>query len=134
MKEDQIHRVLFYSVTGDQEMLSLYLASDVVLDTFPAGGYINSLQAFSVGVPIVTLPSNILSGRLTLGMYQKMGLKDCGCVAKDEKDYVSIALKLAHNPSARAKIASRILASNYKLFNDQQAIIEWDRFLSSVLH
>jgi len=55
-------------------MSQLYEAADVVLDTFPVGGYITSLQALAVGSPVVTLPSDVLGGRFTLAMYKKMGI------------------------------------------------------------
>ena len=55
-------------------MAALYEAADVVLDGFPTSGYITSLQALSVGAPVVTLPSQFLGGRLTLAMYRAMGL------------------------------------------------------------
>ena len=112
-------------------MLSLYILADVVLDTFPAGGYTNSLHAFAVGAPVITLPGEYLSGRLTLAMYEKMGIMDL--VAKDAKDYVNLALHYAHNKLQRSKIVSRILASSYRLFEDPKAIVEWDRFLSQVV-
>lgn len=31
-------------VSGEREMLALYQAADVVLDTYPAGSYLTSLQ------------------------------------------------------------------------------------------
>ena len=105
----------------------------MVLDTFPAGGWVNSLQAFSVGAPVVTLPGQYLAGRLTLAMYEKMGMpRDC-CVASDPREYVNLALQLAHNQQLRSRLVSRILASNYRLFEDERAVDEWDRFLSAVV-
>jgi len=130
-QEEQIDRVLFYTASGEEEMLSLYILADVVLDTFPAGGYINSLHAFAVGAPVITLPGEYLSGRLTLAMYEKMGIMDC--VAKDTKDYINLALHYAHNKLQRSKIVSKILASSHRLFEDRKAITEWDRFLTSVV-
>lgn len=49
-------------------------------------------QALAVGTPVVTLPSSLLGGRLTLALYQRLGVLDC--VAKDAHDYVAIALKV----------------------------------------
>lgn len=133
MKEDQTHRVLFYTVSGDQEMLSLYLLSDVVLDTYPSGGYINSLQAFAVGAPVITWPGQYLNGRLTLAMYEKMGIPHDCCVASDAKDYVTLALQMTHNKPYRSRIVSRILASNYRLFEDPGALVEWETFFMTSL-
>jgi hypothetical protein len=130
---DHSSRVLFYSVTDEQDMLSLYVMADVVLDTFPAGGYINSLFAFAVGAPVITLPGDFLAGRLTLAMYDKMGVPREWCVASSAKHYVQLALGVAHNPTLRSRLVSRILASNYRLFEDREAIVQWDHFLTTVV-
>lgn len=40
--------------------------------------------------------------------------------------------QLAHNVDVRSSLSSRILALNYRLFHDTQAISEWDKFLAQV--
>lgn len=50
------------------------------------------LQALSVGVPVVTLPSQHLAGRLTLAMYERMDIMDL--VAGSPNDFVNIALQV----------------------------------------
>ena len=49
-------------------------STEAEADTFPTGGYMTSLQAFALGAPVVTLPGQFLGGRLTLAMYEQMGL------------------------------------------------------------
>jgi len=120
-------RVLFYTVSQEEDMNSLYQASDVVLDTYPVGGIMPSLQAMAVGAPVVTLPSELLGGRFTYGLYKRMGILEC--VAKDPKDYVSIALKFAYNKQERDRLSATILARNHMLFHDEGAIDQWDKFL-----
>lgn len=56
------------------------------------------IQALSVGVPVVTLPSQLLAGRLTLAMYEKMDIIDV--VAKSPNDFVNIALQVRFNQNA----------------------------------
>jgi len=41
--------------------------------------------------------------------------------------------QLAHNADLRSSLSSRILALNYRLFHDTQAVTEWDRFLTQVV-
>lgn len=53
---------------------SLVMYADIMLDPFPFGGCNSSFEAFQYGKPVVTLPSNRLNGRFTLGMYHRMGL------------------------------------------------------------
>lgn len=45
-----------------------------------------------MGVPVVTLPSQLLAGRLTLAMYERMDIMDV--VAKSPNDFVKIALQV----------------------------------------
>lgn len=41
--------------------------------------------------------------------------------------------QLAHNIDVRSSLSSRILALNYRLFHDMQAVSEWDKFLAQVV-
>lgn len=45
-----------------------------------------------MGVPVVTLPSQLLAGRLTLAMYERMDIMDL--VARSPNDFVNIALQV----------------------------------------
>lgn len=127
MTADQSARTLFYKVKNEQEMLALYEVADVVLD---CGGYLPTLQALSVGAPVVTLPGETLWGRFALAMYEKLGITEL--VAKSSKDYVNLAMRIAHNDPVRESLRSRILSVSYRLFHDATAIEEWDKFLSNV--
>mmetsp|Transcript_78009 Transcript_78009/g.224007 ORF Transcript_78009/g.224007 Transcript_78009/m.224007 type:complete len:335 (-) Transcript_78009:208-1212(-) len=126
-----LSRILFYKPEFEDDMSSLYQACDVVLDTFPAGGYMTSLQALAVGAPVVTLPGRLLSTRLTYTMYKIMEIDDM--IAKDPTDYVNLALKVAHNTAYRKRLASLILARSGRLFTDNTAVGEWDNLLTTAV-
>ena len=81
--------------------------ADVVLDTPRWSGGNTSIDAFAAGVPVVTLPGRCMRGRQTAGMLGLMGLE--GLVARDEEDYVRIALEVARERGAelKAEIAAR---------------------------
>ncbi|CAM9515745.1 unnamed protein product [Chrysoparadoxa australica] len=131
MTPSQAERVLFYSVTGTSELLALFQTADVVLDAFPTGGLITSFQALAMGAPVVTFPSpKRLAGRMTLAMYQVLGVMDC--VATSPKEYASLVLQIGHNPALRASISAKISAYSYRLFQDSRALDNWDKFLQTV--
>ena len=70
-------------------LLEVMKGASVVLDSFPFGGGVTSLQTFAVGTPIVTMPSDMLAGRLTLAMYRSMGMEsNSGVVASSIEGYV----------------------------------------------
>jgi protein O-GlcNAc transferase len=79
--------------------LSTLAAADVALDPLYFGGCNSSIDAFAVGVPVVTLPGDHLYGRFSLGLYREMALEDC--VASTPAEYVDIAHRLASEPDFR---------------------------------
>jgi predicted O-linked N-acetylglucosamine transferase (SPINDLY family) len=97
-----------------------------MLDTVHFNGMNTSLEAFAIGTPVVTLPTDLQRGRHTAGMYRKMGLTQC--VAKDAEDYVRIALSIATDRERRRQISNEILQRNYVLFEDMRAVREFERF------
>jgi predicted O-linked N-acetylglucosamine transferase (SPINDLY family) len=121
-------RIRFVGWLSSDDFLSLHAISDVVLDPPHFGGGRTSYEFFAFGLPVVTLPSRFLRGRLTLGMYRKMQLLDC--VAASPVEYVDIAVKIATEPAYRAEIRSRILVANNVLYEDQSAIRELEIFFA----
>ena len=123
---DVTDRVKFLPRMSEQEFLSLLKLADVVLDPFHFGGGNSSLEAFACSVPVVTLPSPFLRGRLTLALYEQMGVMDC--VAYDFKSYVNIALRLANEINWRKKIREKIRSRADILFEDVEAVRELENF------
>src|SRR5262249_46786856 len=70
---DVLDRVHWLPPLPREEFLSLLMACDVLLDPYPFGGGNSSYEALALGVPLVTLPAPLLRGRLTFGLYRKMG-------------------------------------------------------------
>jgi predicted O-linked N-acetylglucosamine transferase (SPINDLY family) len=96
-----------------------------MLDTIHFGGFNTSLDAFSVGTPVVTLPGEFQRSRHTLAFYRQMGFRDC--VAVSPSDYVKIAVRLGTDAPHREEIKARILAARHRLFEDQHVIREYER-------
>lgn len=79
---------------GDHDaFMATYADADIMLDSFPFGGGITSLDALAMGVPVVTLPSDRMAGRQTQAFLELAGHHDL--IAKDWDDYVRIAIQLA---------------------------------------
>ena len=88
-------RVHFIPVQPHHRLMALYKLSDVILDSYYAGGCTTTREALEIGAPVVTLPGKYLGGRWSLAYYQIMGVLDL--VAKDKEDYIKIALKIGTN-------------------------------------
>jgi protein O-GlcNAc transferase len=93
---------------------------DVMLDTRYWSGGNTSLDALSVGLPIVTRPGEFMRGRQSMGMLSLMDLDEL--IARDNEDYIRIALRLATEPEYRTHISQRILARHDSVFDDARPI------------
>lgn len=122
---DVIDRIVMLPRQDFPDYLSLLAAADVLLDPLHYSGGTTTYDALSMGKPIVTLPSEFLAGRGTLGCYKIMGVMDC--VASDPKQYVVIALRLATDTDYRATVVKRIRAASGLLFENLEAVRELER-------
>jgi protein O-GlcNAc transferase len=119
-------RVLFLDAMPTARFMQLLMISDVCLDTLHFNGMNSSLEAFSVGLPIVTLPGRLQRGRHTQAMYRKMGILDC--IAPDAAHYVDIAVRLGCDKRYARTIRDRISARNHVLYEDPRVVSEFERF------
>src|SRR5580658_5439215 len=86
-------RVEFVEYQSRQAYLATYRSIDLCLDTFPYGGHTTSLDAFWMGVPVVTLVGPTIVGRAGLSQAVNLGLTEL--VARSPDEYVAIAVGLS---------------------------------------
>lgn len=122
---DVINRVDFLPPMPHSDFMNVLALSDVVLDTPHFCGMNTSLQAFSLGAPVVTLPGLFQRSRHTASMYRQMGIDSC--VAKNPNDYVDIALHLGLDPAFRSEVQAEIRARCGRLFEDPRVVLEFER-------
>jgi predicted O-linked N-acetylglucosamine transferase (SPINDLY family) len=99
----------------------------LVLDSPWFSGGATSLDAFSVGTPVLTWEGRMARGRQTLAMLRLMGVD--GLVAADEDDYVAKAVGLLGDQPALRTLRARIVERSGMLFEDAQAIAAFGSFL-----
>ncbi len=122
---DVADRVDFLPSMPHAAFMGLLAAADVVLDTPHFCGMNTSLQAFSLGQPVVTLPGAFQRSRHTASMYRHMGLH--ACIASDPEDYVRIALRLGLDPEFRAGCQAEVRERSDRLYEDPQVLREFER-------
>jgi predicted O-linked N-acetylglucosamine transferase (SPINDLY family) len=91
--------------------LALYNQADIALDTHPFGGFITTLEALWMGVPVVSRVAERAGywpSRTGLSHLQRVGLEYFA--ATTDRDYVAKALALAQNLPALAKIRQSLRA------------------------
>jgi predicted O-linked N-acetylglucosamine transferase (SPINDLY family) len=123
---DVADRIRFLPKMPRGDFLELLACSDVMLDPFPFGGGHTSYEALALGLPVVTLPGQLLRGRLTHAMYRQMGYADL--LARDLDDYVRIALGLGMERRERAAASGAILESCVGLYDDRAIVRELGDF------
>ena len=119
-----IKRIIFIPTLGNDDYLSLISLCDVIIDTYPFGSCNSSIDSFMLGKPVITLPSDYLSGRFTYGFYLKMGITDL--VAHNSEQYVELAVKAANNKEWIEPIKELILKKNIKLLEDSESVTEFE--------
>jgi predicted O-linked N-acetylglucosamine transferase (SPINDLY family) len=85
-----------------------YALIDMVLDTLPYGGVNGTIEALSMGVPVVTLLGTRHGERTSYSLLMNLGVPQT--VAHDEDEYVSIAARLVEDDAFRAEVKSSIRA------------------------
>ena len=58
------------------KLMALHTLSDVILDSYPAGGCTTTRESLEVGGLVVTLPARYLGSRWTLAYYSIIGVWD----------------------------------------------------------
>ena len=84
-------------------------------------------MAFSVGTPVVTWDGDKMCGRMTSGLYSQMGMK--GPVARTVKEFSDLAVEIATNTDYRFQLKQEILEKSVRLFDDLQAVRDFEDVL-----
>jgi protein O-GlcNAc transferase len=113
-------RVVFRPYAARDEFLGVLRQADCVMDTFFFSGGVTTYNAFSIGVPVLTLPGELFRSRMTAGMYAQAGIEDA--VARTPQDFVDRALRWAANPDERLALGRRITESRGELFETAGAV------------
>jgi protein O-GlcNAc transferase len=106
-------RLTFEPVKRRAEYLATYAEIDIGLDTFPYNGHTTSLDAFYMGVPVVTLVGRTVAGRAGRCLASNLDLPEL--VASTPADYIEKALALAGDRdrlrTLRSALRARMAAS-----------------------
>ncbi len=110
--------------------LSLNNVLDVSLDPLHFGGGNTTYEAFALGLPVVTLPSEFLRGRITYSQYRMMGIDDC--IVQYPGEYIQLALRLGTDRAFRDSIRQKILAANSVLYENAAAVRGLEDFFKQI--
>ena len=72
-----------------------------------------------------------MRGRHSYGILRMLGVTDT--IAKDEAEYIEIAVKLGLNPQWRASIVNKIKQNQDRVFEDTTCVAALEEFYQSVV-
>lgn len=121
-------RIVFVPTVDSVKFRLLIEISQVLLDPFPFGGGVTTLEALANCRSVVTLPTAQTVPHLTAGMYLKMGITEF-FVAENKEHYISIALDLGTRTDARKRAEGMICDKKKILYDQEHAVKEWENFL-----
>ncbi len=120
-------KIIFLNTLSRDDAHSLLLAADCCLDSYPICGMSSSFDGFMLGVPIVTLPTDIPFGRWTAAIYEYIGVS--GLTARNIDEYVSIAVKLATDKDWRLEKSAEIREKSSRYVESKASFDEFQHFI-----
>jgi predicted O-linked N-acetylglucosamine transferase (SPINDLY family) len=120
-------RIIFLPYMTHGAYLRLNRLCDVMLDTVHWSGGNTSLDALAGGLPVVTLPGELMRGRQSMAMLRMLGVPEL--VATDAADYVRRAVEVAADPQRRSSLSGAILAGLPRLFDREEPLAALNDFL-----
>ncbi|HTN94418.1 MAG TPA: tetratricopeptide repeat protein [Gallionella sp.] len=128
-----LERVIFLQPMLRDRFMALQNHMDVLLDPIHFGGGNTFYEAMLYGTPVVTWPGRFMRGRIVAGRYRQMGAVNAP-IAGNLEDYASLALALGKDTErCRALRAELLDAAGRELFEDMQAVREFESFLSAAV-
>ena len=124
-------RIIFLPPMGRLDFMNLLKVADANLDPFYFSGGNSTHEALALGSPVVTWPGPFMRGRVTLGLYQRMGLDELICT--DPDDYVRKALRLARDTAWRDRLRATIKERSAILFDNLAMVREFEDFIETAV-
>jgi protein O-GlcNAc transferase len=128
---DVTDRIVFLPFLNLDSLLGFLQYVDAVLDTPVFSGGTTSLEMFAVDTPIVTWPGAFARSRITHALYHQMQID--GLAARDARDYVEIAIRLANDPAWRGELRRELQAKKGVLYENSAIVRELERFFRAAV-
>jgi len=126
---DPGRHLLFLPVQSHADYLAGVRLAPLVLDPSSFSGGATSLDAFSVGTPVLTHDGPMARGRQSSAMLRMMGVDEL--IAGDEDDYVAKAAQYIRDVSARETLRRHIEQRQAVLFDDPAPVHAFADFLAT---
>ena len=110
---------------------NLLRCSDVCLDTIGWSGGVSTFEAVAAALPIVTMPGDLMRGRQSAAILAQLGVRET--IARDEEDYIEIAVRLGLDREWRQNVIDRMVAGYPQLYSDTRCVRALEQFYREVI-
>lgn len=110
---------------------NLLSMADIGLDTFEFTGFLTTLEAVAVNLPLVTPLGSYMRGRQSAGILTRVGVTQT--VAKTVEDYIKIAVRLGLNREWREAIATQMNEGHQWLYEDNTGLKALEDFYRAMV-
>jgi protein O-GlcNAc transferase len=100
---------------------------DIVLDSIAWSGCNSTLESLVHNLPIVTMTGELMRGRHSSAILDRMGIFETTAQTVDE--YVSIAVALGRSAERRTALAARIASNKHRVYRDSACVAALEQFL-----
>ncbi|KAG8376757.1 hypothetical protein BUALT_Bualt09G0097000 [Buddleja alternifolia] len=90
----------------NHDHMQAYSLMDISLDTFPYAGTTTTCESLYMGVPCVTMEGSVHAHNVGVSLLKTVGLSNL--VAKNEDEYVELAIQLASDISALSNLRMKL--------------------------
>ncbi len=115
-----------------EKYINVLSFADVFLDTLGWSGGVTTFDVIACGLPMVTMPGELMRGRQTYGMLKIMEIEEM--IADSEADYIQLAVKLGLDQQFREQMRQKLYKQRHKLYYDQSCIEALEKFYCDVIN
>lgn len=121
-------RISFLDALPHHRLLALYALSDVILDSYPAGGCTTTREVLGLGKALVTLPARLLGSRWTYAYYKMMGDEELNrlVIAQSPEEYVELSVQIGTSIQKKAEVEWRVKQSVHKIYERWESVTAWE--------
>lgn len=116
---------------NNSDYVNINLVSDIFLDTLSWSGGNTTLEAIACNLPVVTCPGEFMRGRHSYGILKMLGVTET--IAKDEAEYIEIAVRLGLDPDWRQSLVQRIMENHSRIYDDKTCVAALEEFYQRVV-
>lgn len=124
-------RVKILGKQGHKDFLGLMQAADVLLDPVYFGGGNTTFESLLLEKPIITWPGSFMRGRITAGLYRKIGLDSL--IAQKGSEYVEKAIRIASDRSLQDNLSKHLFSSQSYIVENLEFIRIFEEYLNARL-